>query len=75
MPILQKGEFISFKTKSQKNLSKSIYIQKSVISAEDWLSTQTTSLFTGNRMEAGNVICVRSVEVTLEHMSQDQLKH
>lgn len=48
---------------------------KSVISAEDWLSTQTTTLFTGNRMEAGNVICVRSVEVTLEHMSQDQLKH
>ena len=39
------------------------------------LSTQTTTLFTGNRMEAGNVICVRSVEVTLEHMSQDQLKH
>ena len=39
------------------------------------VSTQTTTLFTGNRMEAGNVICVRSVEVTLEHMSQDQLKH
>lgn len=66
MPILQKGEFISCKTKTQKKQRKSIYIQKSVISAEDWLSTQTTTLFTGNRMEAGNVICVRSVEVTLE---------
>ena len=75
MPILQKGEFISCKTKTQKKQRKSIDIQKSVISAEDWLSTQTTTLFTGNRMEAGNVICVRSVEVTLEHMSQDQLKH
>ena len=75
MPILQKGEFISCKTKTQKKQRKSIYIKNSVISADDWLSTQTTTLFTGHRLEAGNVICVRSVEVTLEHMSQDQLKH
>ena len=75
MPILQKGEFISCKTKTQKKQRKSIYIQKSVISAEDWLFTQTTTLFTGNRMAAGNDIYVRNVEDTLEHMSQDQLKH
>lgn len=60
-------------TKETKKID--LHPKKVIISAEDWLFTQTTTLFTGNRMEAGNVIYVRNVEVTLEHMSQDQLKH